>query len=256
MFAPENTYTTESGLQSTLAMCDRHLRLYYTHYDGGKCNISVPIMTEYLFSELGLYGKTDAGGGLWDDIAYKLSPTSGMQDGDSNRMQFYWDEGYNGIKYANSIINYIDGVEGLDENLRHGVDDAPEGKAGDEQDEGQPILARDDGFAGGGLLLHEESGVRRRSVGSGSRRRTTASLRWLHAFMIALRPIMARKKGGLSVINALSGGRALRSPPSSPRRIRRSATARRARFQHKKPSEESSEGFKLRRLGSNQRPSD
>ena len=75
MFAPENTYNTESGLQSTLAMCDRHLRLYYTHYDGGKCNISVPIMTEYLFSELGLYGKTDAGGGLWDDIAYKLSPT-------------------------------------------------------------------------------------------------------------------------------------------------------------------------------------
>lgn len=119
MFAPENTYNTESGLQSTLAMCDRHLRLYYTHYDGGKCNISVPIMTEYLFSELGLYGKTDAGGGLWDDIAYKLSPTSGMQDGDSNRMQFYWDEGYNGIKYANSIINYIDGVEGLDEKTRN-----------------------------------------------------------------------------------------------------------------------------------------
>lgn len=76
-FEPKTTYSTESGLQASMAMADRHLRLYWTHYE--RNNINVPITTEYLFSELSVYGKTDAGGGLWDNIDYKLTPTGGHE---------------------------------------------------------------------------------------------------------------------------------------------------------------------------------
>lgn len=114
MYEPGVTFSTESGLQSALAMCDRHLRSYWTHYDNK--NISVPIGTEYLFSDLCLFGKTDFGnGGCYDNFADKLTPTNGIADGDDNRISYFWGETWTGIKYANTVINYIDNVEGLDE---------------------------------------------------------------------------------------------------------------------------------------------
>lgn len=114
MYEPGVTFSTESGLQSALAMCDRHLRGYWTHYDNK--NINVPICTEYMFSDISLFGKTDFGnGGCYDNFADKLTPTNGMADGDDNRISYYWGETYTGIKYANTVINYIDNVEGLDE---------------------------------------------------------------------------------------------------------------------------------------------
>lgn len=38
MFSPENTFNTESGLEATMAMCDKHLRNYYTHYSNKSTN--------------------------------------------------------------------------------------------------------------------------------------------------------------------------------------------------------------------------
>lgn len=61
-FEPATTFNTESGLQAALAMADRHTRLYWTNFSQN--NINVPITTEYLFSELSVYAKTDAGGGI------------------------------------------------------------------------------------------------------------------------------------------------------------------------------------------------
>ena len=54
-YEPTTTFSTESGLQAALAMCDRHLRSYWTSYENR--NISVPIGTEYLFSELSVASK-------------------------------------------------------------------------------------------------------------------------------------------------------------------------------------------------------
>lgn len=62
-YEPETTFATESGLEAVLAMADRHLRTWAFHYSSGDCNISIPLGTEYLFSELSLYGKTDGTGG-------------------------------------------------------------------------------------------------------------------------------------------------------------------------------------------------
>ena len=116
-YEPETTFTTESGLQATMAMADRHLRLYWTNYTAN--NILVPIGTEYLFSDMSIYGKTDAGGGIFDNIAYKLTPTGGAGSNDSNHIMYFWDQTYTGIKYANTVLTYIDNVKDIDEQTKN-----------------------------------------------------------------------------------------------------------------------------------------
>jgi hypothetical protein len=118
-YEPTTTFSTESGLQAALAMADRHLKTYWTFWTDVSNN--VPISTEYQFSELALYGKTDANvGGVDFDIATGLTPTGGANDGgtggtDGNYINYFWKETYTGIKYANTICSFIGNVEGLDE---------------------------------------------------------------------------------------------------------------------------------------------
>ena len=96
-YEPETTFATESGLEAVLAMADRHLRTWAFHYSSGDCNISIPLGTEYLFSELSLYGKTDGTGGVYGNFANQLQPTSGLNNGDDNRIMYFWNEGFTGI---------------------------------------------------------------------------------------------------------------------------------------------------------------
>ena len=105
-YEPSTTLSTESGLQAVLAMADRHLRSYWTFYNSSTNNISVPIATEYMFSEMAVASKTDDGG-MFSDIANVLTPTGGAENGDRNRISYFWDETYNGIKYANTITSFI-----------------------------------------------------------------------------------------------------------------------------------------------------
>lgn len=117
MYEPTTTFSTESGLQAALAMADRHISSYWTYWENK--NISVPIATEYMFSDMMLYGKTDAGSNFWDDVDGKLTPTNGMRNDDTNYIMYFWDETYNGLKYANTVLSYIDGVKGLSEEKKN-----------------------------------------------------------------------------------------------------------------------------------------
>lgn len=115
-YEPAATYTNETGLQAALAMCDRHLK---TMLMDGNGNV-LPMASNYIISDIGLYAKTDAGSGFMDNIDGKITPTSGMASGgDHNAMQRFWDEGYTGVKYANTVLSYVDRVEGLDETTRN-----------------------------------------------------------------------------------------------------------------------------------------
>ena len=115
-YEPTTTYVTEAGLQSALAMCDLH---YKTMLMDGNGNV-LPIASLYFMTDIGLYAKTDAGGGIMDDFANKISPTSGMAGGgDSNAMNRFWNEAWTGIKYANTVLSYVDQVKGLDEVTRN-----------------------------------------------------------------------------------------------------------------------------------------
>lgn len=113
-YEPTATFTTEPGLKSALAICDRHLKLYWATDH----NEMLTLGTEYIFSELMVASATDKRSMLCD-VANMLTPTSetgGLQNLDrTNSIRYLWEETYKGIMYANTIIQFVDDVEGLDE---------------------------------------------------------------------------------------------------------------------------------------------
>ena len=116
-YEPTTTFNTESGLQAALAVSDRHLRSYWTN-TAANTN-SVVIGTEYMFSDVTVYAKTDVDGNSVNfNFADNLTPTGGAAGpggNDGNYINHFWDETYNGIKYANTVLTYVDKVTTLNE---------------------------------------------------------------------------------------------------------------------------------------------
>lgn len=110
-FEPDATFTTQSGLDAAMAIADRHLRSYWTYTSF--IDLGRPMSTEYMFTDVAVAGKTDDGA-IFADIATRLTPTDMPE-----RIPFFWGETYNGIKYANTILTYVDRVEGLSEAVKN-----------------------------------------------------------------------------------------------------------------------------------------
>jgi hypothetical protein len=113
-YEPTTTFSTESGLQAAMANCDKNLRNNWTHYSAN--SNSAPIATEYVYSDMSVATKADVGNNILSNIDEQLNPTQenlGHEGGDFR--PFYWTEGFNGIKGANTILTFIDAVQGLDE---------------------------------------------------------------------------------------------------------------------------------------------
>lgn len=113
-YEPGATFSTESGLMSAMAICDRHLKAYWTT----DSNEMLTLGTEYIFSDLMVGAATDKLG-LLDNVASMLTPISDESTLNNldrtNSIWYFWRETYNGIMYANTIIQYVDGVEALSE---------------------------------------------------------------------------------------------------------------------------------------------
>jgi tetratricopeptide (TPR) repeat protein len=112
-YEPTTTFSTEAGLMSAMALCDRHLKAYWAtdHTE------MLTLGTEYIFSELMVASATDKRNMLCD-VANMLTPTSETvyQNLDrTNSIWYLWEETYKAIMYANTIIQYVDKVETLDE---------------------------------------------------------------------------------------------------------------------------------------------
>ena len=110
-YEPEKTFSTQSGLDAAMAICDRHLRSYWTFYQ--YTDLGLPISTEYMFSDMDVAGKTDDGN-IFADIATRLTPTDMPE-----QTGYFWTETYNGIKYANTILSFIDNVPGLSQDVKN-----------------------------------------------------------------------------------------------------------------------------------------
>ncbi|MDR2472471.1 MAG: RagB/SusD family nutrient uptake outer membrane protein [Tannerella sp.] len=117
-YEPTATFSTESGLKAALAICDRHLKLYYATDH----NEMLTLGTEYIFSEMMVAAATDKRAMLCD-VANMLTPTSdnsSLQNLDrTNSIWYFWEETYKGIMYANTIIQFVDDVKGLDESIKN-----------------------------------------------------------------------------------------------------------------------------------------
>jgi len=100
-YEPSETYVDATAMRAGLAACARNLRFEY--YGGNP-----PILTEMLFTEIAVEGTTDKSGPAVD-LNLLITP-DGVQanDDDHNKIYVYWQEGYLGIKYANTVISRID----------------------------------------------------------------------------------------------------------------------------------------------------
>jgi hypothetical protein len=117
-FEPSITFRTREGLQSALTTCDKHLRHYFTNMDG---TMMSPLLTEMFLSDICVNGFTDIASptGTTQDVITQLVPDGSNDGAGTNRTAWFWNEGYSGIKYANSIITNIDRIDGLEQNLRN-----------------------------------------------------------------------------------------------------------------------------------------
>lgn len=98
-YSPENTYVDSEGLYAAVAACERNLR----HEFFGD---HTPIATEFMTSDCGVHVGTDKTNALTNFDAY-LSPTHLQSDG-KGQIMWYWNQAWNGIKYANIVLNRID----------------------------------------------------------------------------------------------------------------------------------------------------
>ncbi len=108
-YEPSITFSTKEGLQAAINSNNRNLR--YIWYGD-----AAPLLTELLFSDVAIDGTTDKSGPA-QDINALITPTSNNNDDNTNKINWFWLEGYKGVKYANSIISNIDNVENLDATL-------------------------------------------------------------------------------------------------------------------------------------------
>lgn len=112
-YDPDAAFSTEDGLVSAIAICDRHLKAYWATDH----NEMLTLGTEYIFSELMVASATDKRN-MMADVANMLTPTSEttyQNTERTNSIWYLWEETYKGIMYANTVIKYADLVEDLDE---------------------------------------------------------------------------------------------------------------------------------------------
>ena len=110
IYEPSVTFKTKAGLLAAITACDRNLSHTW-------CGENAPILTDMLFSEEAVSGITDKSGPA-QDLNAVITPTSNNDDINTNHINYFWKEGYNGIKYANTIISNVDRVPGLDSTLK------------------------------------------------------------------------------------------------------------------------------------------
>jgi hypothetical protein len=112
-FAPENSLIDAKGMYAALTACERNMR--YEWYGDAS-----PIITELVFSEVCIEGTTDKPGPA-QNLNIQITPTSQLNNGDFNKIGWYWLEGYKGIKYANVVIDRIDQATYKNEAERNAV---------------------------------------------------------------------------------------------------------------------------------------
>ncbi|MGN6437145.1 MAG: RagB/SusD family nutrient uptake outer membrane protein [Agriterribacter sp.] len=112
-YTPDATFNTPQGLKSTIIACERNLR-YEWFGDGA------PIITQNIFSEVAVEGTTDKSGPA-QDLNLLITPTTQLNHVDFNRIGWYWYEGYKGVKYANTVITFIDQAKWSSEEERNAV---------------------------------------------------------------------------------------------------------------------------------------
>ena len=106
-FSPENTLTDVVGFNAALNGCARNLKNEW-YGDGA------PIITETIFSEVAVEG-TDDKTGPAQNLDVLIKPDAQLNNGDFNRIGWYWDQQWIGIRLANTIISRLPSATAIPE---------------------------------------------------------------------------------------------------------------------------------------------
>lgn len=111
-YTPENTYTDVAGLNAGLAACELQMRNeYYGEH--------APILSEYYLTDVALCAQTDVAGCMVDCDNFVLPTTTNTDY--HNKIKWYWEQGFQGVKYANIIISRIDNANIEDEETKNSI---------------------------------------------------------------------------------------------------------------------------------------
>lgn len=100
IFTPETAFVDVGGLYGALTACEKDLR-------GEMYGDASPILTEMMFSDMSVEGMND-NPGTNQNLNTMVTPTSNLNNGNGNRIGWYWSGWYLGIRYANVVIARID----------------------------------------------------------------------------------------------------------------------------------------------------
>src|SRR5690606_36367818 len=99
------------ALNAALIAC---LRNAHHEYYGD----SPQVISEGIFSDIAVEGTTDKTG-VHMDMPAQILPAENMDNTDRTKLGRYWTEGYNRIKYANTVISRIVYPEWVSEEERN-----------------------------------------------------------------------------------------------------------------------------------------
>ena len=104
-FSPENTLTDVIGFNAALNGCARNLKNEW-YGDGA------PIISETIFSEVAVEG-TDDKTGPAQNLDVSIKPDAQLNNGDFNKIGWYWEQEWIGIRLANTIISRLPGATAI-----------------------------------------------------------------------------------------------------------------------------------------------
>jgi len=110
-FSPENTLTDIVGFNAALNGCARNLKDEW-YGDGA------PIITETIFSEVAVEG-TDDKTGPAQNLDVQIKPDANLNSVDFNKIGWYWNQEWIGVRLANTIISRLPAATAIPEAARN-----------------------------------------------------------------------------------------------------------------------------------------
>lgn len=113
-FAPENTLMDQEGLEALLVTSRKQIKWEWfgDAFNAGHCE--TPIVYEYGWSDLSVIGSPEVK--EIHNMETQLTPTTNM----ALHLR-YWDLGWNGIKYANTVISRVPKSDITDEGVKNAL---------------------------------------------------------------------------------------------------------------------------------------
>lgn len=113
-YAPENTLIDKAGLEALLITSRKQIKWEWFGDAFNAGTVGTPIVYEYAFSDMSIIGSPETK--EIHNLETQLTPTT-----NADLHMRYWDLGWNGIKYANTVISRIDQAEFNSEEERNAI---------------------------------------------------------------------------------------------------------------------------------------